>query len=51
MIIITMPRYENSELKMTVACYKSGNNDDKSNNNDESDNNKDKVNLLLRRWD
>ena len=29
---------------MTAACYKSGNNDDKS------DNNEDKVYLLLKRW-
>ena len=35
---------------MTAACYKNGNDEDKSNHNDWSNTNEDKVCLLLRRW-
>ena len=35
--------YKSSESMMTTACYKSGN------DNDKSENNKDKVCLLLKR--
>ena len=45
-----MPCYKTSKSMMTAACYKSGNNNDKSYNNDKSDNNEDKICLLLRRW-
>ena len=38
-----MPCYKSGKSIMTTACYKSGNDDDKS------DNNEDKVCLLLRR--
>ena len=38
-----MLHYKNGELIMTLAYYKSGNNDNKS------DNNEDKVCLLLKR--
>ena len=40
---MTMPYYKNGESIMITACYKSGDNDDKS------DNNEDKNCLLLRR--
>ena len=35
---------------MTAACYKSGNDNDKSDNNEESNNNEDEVCLHLKRW-
>ena len=44
-----MPCYKSGESMIKPACYKSGNNNDKSDNNDESDNNEDKVCLLLRK--
>ena len=47
---MTMPRYKSGESMMTVACYESGNDDDKSDNNDKFDNNEDKVCSLLKRW-
>ena len=37
-----MPCYESGKSMITMACYKSG-------NDDKSDNNEDKVCLLLRR--
>ena len=42
-IIMTMPCYKNGKSMITAACYKSGNDDNKS------DNNKDKICLLLRK--
>ena len=39
---MTILYHKSGKLMMTVACYKSG-------NDDESDNNKDKVCLLLKR--
>ena len=40
-----MPYYESDKSMITIACYKSGN------DNDKSDNNEDKICLLLKRWD
>ena len=41
---MTMPHYKNGKPIMTAACYKSGN------DNDKSDNNEDKICSLLKRW-
>ena len=39
-----MPCYKKGKLIIMTACYKSGNDDNKS------DNNEDKICLLLKRW-